>query len=238
MSDIFHEVEEEVRQERLRLWWKKYGDYVIAGVSVVVIGIAGYKLWQTWDQRERLKASANFQSAIQMSQAGQSDLAAQAYGNIAKKAPGGYALIAQLAQADELQASGRINDAVAIYMKLADTTKGGLGDVARMRAAWAQADTASTQKLKDLLAPLNDGKSQWRFMAQELIAYRAMHDDKAKEALTIYKSLAADTNAPGSIRQRAGALASMIETSGGKDFGSVPEAAKPALPALPQAEAH
>lgn len=230
MSDIFHEVEEEVRQERLRQWWKKYGDYVIAGVSVLVIGIAGYKLWQNWDQRERLKASSEFQSAVQMSQVGQSDIAAQAYGKIAQKAPGGYALVAELAQADELQSSGHINDAVAIYMKLADKDKTGLGAVARMRAAWAQADTISADKLKELVAPLNDGKSEWRFMAQELLAYRAMHDGQTAAALAAYKSLANDTNTPATIRQRAQALVSMIETSGGKDFGTVPPPPKPEAP--------
>lgn len=231
MSDIFHEVEEEVRQERLRKWWKKYGDYVIAGASVVVIGVAGYKLWQHWEQQERQKASSNFQSAVQISQAGQGDLAAQAYANIAKKAPSGYATIALLSQADELQAAGKINDAVAIYMKLAESNKAGLGEVARMRAAWAQADTSSTEKLKEILAPLNNGKSQWRFMAQELLAYRALHDGQTASALATYKSLSSDASAPASIRQRALALVSMLETSGGKDFGEVPPPPKPENPA-------
>ncbi len=227
MSDIFHEVEEEVRQERLQKWWKKYGDFVIAGVSVIVIGIAGYKLWQHYEQQQQIKAASQFQSAQMMSAAGQSDIAAQAYAEVAKHAPSGYALVAQLSQADEYLSSGRTNDAVALYMKLADTDKGGLGQVARMRAAWAQADTLSTDGLRALLAPLNDGKSQWRFMAAELLAYRAMHDGRAADSLAAYKTLAADRDAPGSLRQRAGAMVTLIETSGGKDFGTVPPPPKP-----------
>ena len=227
MSDIFHEVEEEVRQERLQKWWKKYGDFVIAGVSAVVIGVAGYKLWQHYEQQQQLKAASQFQSAQMMSQAGQDDLAAQAYAEVAKHAPSGYALVAELSQADELLSSGRTNDAVALYMKLADTDKAGLGQVARMRAAWAQADTLSTDALKTLLAPLNDGKSQWRFMAGELLAYRAMRDGKAAESLAAYKTLAADKDAPASLRQRADAMVTLIETSGGKDFGTVPPPPKP-----------
>lgn len=237
MSDIFHEVEEEVRQERLQQWWKKYGDYVIAGVSVVVIGVAGYKLWQYYDQRERVKASSEYQAAMQISQAGQNDLAAQSYAQIAKKAPSGYALIAQLSQADELLASGRTNDAVALYTKLMDNDKAGLGQVARMRAAWAQADKLSTEQLKTLLAPLNDGKSQWRFMAQELLAYRAMHDGRTAESLAAYKTLAADKDAPASLRQRAEAMASLLQTSGDKDYGTVPLPPKPEAPQAPNAAA-
>ena len=229
MSDIFHEVEEEVRQERLQKWWKKYGDFVIAGVSVVVIGVAGYKLWQRYEEQQQIKAASEFQSAQMMSQAGQSDIAAQSYASIAKHAPGGYALIAQLAQADEMLSSGRTNDAVALYMKLADSDKAGLGQVARMRAAWAQADTLSVDALKALVAPLNDGKSQWRFMATELLAYRAMRDGKPAESLATYKILAADKDAPASLRQRAEAMVTLIETSGGKDFGTVPPPPKPTV---------
>ncbi len=226
MSDIFREVEEEVRQERLQKWWKKYGTYVVAGVSILVIGVAGWKLWERYDQQQRLKASSQIESAAQISAAGQNDLAAQAYAQIAKKAPSGYALVAQLSQADEYMASGRTNDAVALYMKIAETDKAGLGDVARMRAAWAQGDKLTTEDLKTLLAPLNDGKSQWRFMARELLAYRAMHDDHADAAAKAFAALAAEKDAPSSLRQRAEAMATLIRTSGGKDFGKVPEPPK------------
>ncbi len=222
MSDIFREVEEEVRQERLQKWWKQYGDYVIAGVSVVVIGVAGWKLWQHYEEQQRLKASSQIESAAQMSAAGQSDLAAQAYAQIAKKAPSGYATVAELSQADELLASGRKGDAIALYMKLAGRDKAGLGQVARMRAAWAQADTLSTAALRDLLAPLNDGKSQWRFMAQELLAYRVYKDGKTDEALKEFKTLSAAADAPVSIRQRAQAMVTLLQTSGGVDYGKVP----------------
>lgn len=227
MSDIFREVEEEVRQERLQKWWKKYGNYVVAGVSILVIGVAGWKLWERYDLQQRMKASGQIESAAQMSAAGQADLAAQAYAQIAKKAPGGYALLAQLSQADELLASGRTNDAVALYLKLAETDKAGIGQVARMRAAWAQGDKLSTAELQTLLAPLNDGKSQWRFMARELLAYRAMHDNNTDAAGKEFAALAADKDAPNSLRQRAEAMATMIKTSGGKDYGTVPEPKKP-----------
>lgn len=230
MSDIFREVEEEVRQERLQKWWKKYGNYVVAGVSILVIGVAGWKLWERYDLQQRMKASSQIESAAQMSAAGQSDLAAQAYAQIAKKAPSGYALVAQLNQADELLATGRTNDAVALYMKVAEHDKAGIGDVARMRAAWAQGDKLSTEELKTLLAPLNDGKSKWRYMARELLAYRALHDNNTAVAGKEFAALAADKDAPTSLRQRADAMATLIRTSGGKDYGTVPEPAKPAAP--------
>lgn len=223
MSDIFREVEEEVRQERLQQWWKKYGNYVVAGVSIVVIGVAGWKLWERYDQQQRIKASSEIESAAQISAAGQYDMAADAYAKIAKKAPAGYASVAQLSQADELLASGRTGDAVALYMKIVETDKAGLGQVARIRAAWAQGDKLSTAELKTLLEPVNVATSKWRFMARELLAYRALKDGQTADAEKEFAALAKATEAPGSLRQRADAMATLIRTSGGKDFGTVPE---------------
>ena len=230
MSDIFREVEEEVRQERLQKWWKKYGDYVIAGVSVLVITVAGYKLWQHYQEQQRLKASSQYQSALQLSASGQNDLAAQAYAQIAKDAPRGYAKVAKLSQADALLAQGKTAEAVALYMTMVKDDKAGLGDVARIRAAWAQADTMSTAELRTLLAPLSDEKSAWRFMAREVIAYRIFRDGKLSEAQKEFEALGNATEAPGSVRQRAGAMATLIRTSGGRDFGVVPPP-KPEQPA-------
>jgi hypothetical protein len=234
VSDIFHEVDEEVRQERLAKWWKKYGDYVVAGVSILVIGVAGWKYWQYYDQKERLKASSEIEAVQLIAQAGQDDIAADQYAKIAKKAPSGYALLAQLSQADELLAAGRTGDAVALYMKIAANNKAGLGSVARIRAAWAQGDKLSTPELTALLAPLNDGKSKWRYMARELLAYRALKEDRLDEAQKEFSALAAAADAPPSLRQRAEAFAALIRTSGGKDFGTVPEKKAEAPAASPQ----
>lgn len=228
MSDFIQEIDEEYRQELLQKWWKKYGDYVIAGVSVLVIVVAGWKLWQHYEQQQRLKASSQYEAALQVSAAGQNDLAAQSFAQISKKAPSGYSYVAELSRADELLASGRTNDAIGIYMKLAENNKQGLGDVARMRAAWAQADKLSTAELTKLLAPLNDGKSQWHFMAEELLAYRAYKDGHTADAMKSYKALAMADKAPATLRQRAQAMATFLETSGGVDYGKVPLPAQPA----------
>jgi hypothetical protein len=222
VSDIFREVEEDVRRERLEKWWKKYGDYVIAGVSVIAIAIGGYKLWQHYEEQQRLKASSEYQSAIQLEQAGQIEQAAQAFAEIAKHAPSGYALVARLSNADALLAAGRRTEAVAIYMDIAKDENAGLGDLARIRAAWAQADTLSTAELKTLLAPLAQSETPWRYMAREILAYRDFHDGLTRKAQKEYEGLAAASDAPSGLRQRAQAMATLIRTSGGRDYGKVP----------------
>ncbi|MDE2184592.1 MAG: tetratricopeptide repeat protein [Alphaproteobacteria bacterium] len=226
MTDIFHEVEEEVRKERLEKLWKQYGDYVIAAVAVIVLGVVGYKLWQAYEARQQMKAASAYMSAIQMSDQGRNDMAAAAFENIAKTAPSGYALVARFSRADSLAASGRASEAVAIYMDIAGKDKSGLGDLARIRAAWVQADTLSRANLQALLAPLLADDSPWRFMSREILAYRDFEDGRMAQAQREYQSLANDPNAPSGLRQRTRAMATLIRT-GVRDYGKVPPLVTP-----------
>ena len=57
MTDIFREVEEDVRRERFEKLWKQYGDYVVALAALLVIGAAGYQLWRYYEARQIAKAS-------------------------------------------------------------------------------------------------------------------------------------------------------------------------------------
>lgn len=115
MSDIFHEVEEEVRRERFEKLWKKYGDYAIAAVAVIVIGIAGYKFWQRYEMQQQMNASHNFNAAQQALGAGNGAAAAASLADLAKSAPGGYVTMARLAEADALYVSGKPGEAITLY---------------------------------------------------------------------------------------------------------------------------
>ena len=229
MSDIFREVEEDVRKERLEKLWKQYGDHVIAGVAVLVIGVAGYKVWQHYEQQQQLKAAAAFNVAAKLAEGGGTSQAAEAFAKIAHDAPSGYAATARLAEADALLASGRTEDAVALYKQVVAKNSGPLGDVARMRAAWGLADLKPKSDLQTLLAPLIKGNSPWRFMARELLAYCDYHEGAAKQALREYELLGMEPDAPSALRQRALAMATLIRTGGEGNFGTVPEL-KPADP--------
>ena len=222
MSDIFREVEEDVRRERLEKLWKQNGDYVIAAVAVIVVGVGGYKLWQHYEAQQQMKASAAYAVAQQLGESGRNDQAAQAFATIAKHAPSGYALTAKLAEADALLAAGKQTEAVALYKSIAEKNSADLGDVARIRAAWALADSATRSDLQAMLAPVNDAKSSWRFMAREILAYCDFRNGALKQAQSEYDGLVNDPNTPSVLRQRARAMISLIRTGGGKNYGTVP----------------
>ena len=226
MTDIFREVEEEVRRERLEKLWKQYGDYIIAALAVVVIGVSGFILWQRYQENRRQQASAQYDAAVQLA-AANPQAAIQKFEYLAKNAPSGYATLARFAEADTYLVLGNNDKAVAIFESLGNGDNELIGKAARLRAAWAIVDTAPRKTLENLLAPLNDPASSWRFMAQEVLAYADYRTGDFPAARREYESLMNNAAAPATLRARSRGMAALIKAGGENNFGTVP----PAVPA-------
>jgi hypothetical protein len=233
VTDIFHEVQEEVRRERWEKLWKEYGDYVIAAAAFLVIAAAGWQLWRYYEHREQLRSSAEYLAAQQLLDGGQVPPAAEAFGKLAANAPSGYAEVSRLQEAGALQSAGRTADAVKLYTEIMGNSDDILASVARLRVAWATADTSSQADLQTLLAPLTDATNAWNPMAREILAYSDFHNGKTAQAMAAYKKLAAEKNLPESLHQRSAAMATYLAAGGGQNYGSVPPppAPKAAAPA-------
>ena len=233
MSDIFQEVEEEVRRERYEKIWKEYGDYIVAGACLIVIGAAGFQLWRTYDQRQRVQASDQYAAAEQMLESGDTAQAVDAFGRLADSAPGGYKTLARLQHADALMASGERGDALVLYKQIASGGDEMLAAVARIRIAWAIADYAPRAELISTLGPLSDRSNAWWPMAAEVLAYWDYRSGALPAAVAGYQAIANDTDAPVPLRQRSEVMATFLKAGGDHDFGTVPAPPKPPQSALP-----
>jgi hypothetical protein len=103
--------------------------------------------------------------------------------------------------------------------------------VARLRAAWAIADTASRTELADLVKPLDQPGSPWRQNAQEVLAYADYRAMDKKSAQAKYAILAADPETPDSLRRRAQAMNDFLKNGGAVSYGTVPPVPVPSVPA-------
>jgi hypothetical protein len=235
LTDIFSEVEEEVRRERFEQLWKEYGDYVIAAVALIVIAVAGWQIWQRYETNQRLKASETLIAAQSMAEAGDAARANAALGVVAKDAPSGYATMAKMTEAGTLLASGKRDEAVEIYKSIAAKDSGPVGNTALIRAGWALADVSSRQDLETMLAPVSGKDNPWRFEAREILAFADYHAHDLKAAQTEFRALANDKDAPDGMQHRAGAMADFIKMGGQANYGTVPNPPPP--PAAPGAPA-
>jgi hypothetical protein len=230
VTDIFQEVEEDVRRERLEKLWKQYGDYVFVAVAAVAIGVAGYKLWDRYELQQKYNAAKTFTAAQEAADAGNANSAAQTFAKLSKTAPGGYAALSKLAEANSLMMAGNRTGALQLYKEIADKGEAPLADVARIRAAWAMVEFAPRSEIEPLLAPINNDQSEWRTMAREILAYADYRAGALQQAQKEFQALADDKNVPRTMHQRVDAMATFLKAGGDKNAGTVPQQ-KPEAPA-------
>jgi hypothetical protein len=227
LSDIFREVEEDVRRERLEKIWKAYRGWFIALAVLVLAAVAGWQLWQRHELAERTSSGDAYVAAQRISDPAN---AAKAFAELAGKTKGAYGLLAKMSQANAMSISGQGRQAVDLYKEIGEADSGDLGAVARLRAAWVQASFAPRGQLETLLAPLDKDGSAWRPLAREVLAFSDYRAAKVKQAASQYHALADDPNAPDALRTRARTMAAFLDSGAGGDTGTVPAAAPPVPP--------
>jgi hypothetical protein len=218
LSDIFREVEEDVRRERFQKLWKAYGIYVVV---LLVLLFAGIGAWQFWERRQLAESQKVSDAFIAAQRISTPQTAAGAFSDLARTAPKGYGSVARLAQAGAMLASGQRAGAIDLYKQIAKDDSGSVGSVARLRAGRALSETASRTELAEMLKPLDQPGSAWRQNAREVLAYADYRAMDTKSAIAKYSELAADPQSPDSLRSRAKAMVAFLKNGGAVSYGTV-----------------
>src|SRR5271170_4123786 len=119
MSDIFREVDEDVRRDRAAEFWKKYQNYIIGAAVVVFVATGGWRFYE-WRRIQAAEAAgARFEDALALERAGKDGEADAAFAKIAGDAPAGYMALARLSAAAALAKSDPAR-AIPAYDALAE----------------------------------------------------------------------------------------------------------------------
>lgn len=204
-DNLFREVEEELRRERMEKLWKQYGNYVIAAAALIVIIVLGYKYLEKVRLEAAEAAGAQYAAAMTLHSDGKEEEATKAFETLTKEGPVGYGALAQLQLASLLNEQGKKAEALAAYDALAknsdaDTLLSGYGALQAASLRLADADWTEMQnRLNDLSADIGP----WRYNARELLGLAAFKAGKPDEARKILEPLLADRNTPQGVIERA-----------------------------------
>jgi hypothetical protein len=211
MSDIFKEVDEEVRRDQALAFWTKYQNQFLALALVIVAASGGWRWYQNQQRAAAEAAGARYEAALQLSKDGKSGEADQALQDIIKQGPTGYALLARFRGAAEVAATDKPK-AVSIYESLANdnAVDSAMRDIARLRAALLRLDEADAAEIRSRLEPLAAPGAPFRNSARELLAFSALKANDLNSAAKWLDAIVVDSQAPQSIRQRAEALIGLV----------------------------
>ncbi len=95
MTDIFREVEEDIRRDQIKRAWDRLGPYVLGVAVLIVLGTAGYRGWEYWQGRQAAATGDRFIAALQLATDGKHDDAIKALQVIIYNGSGGYPVLAR-----------------------------------------------------------------------------------------------------------------------------------------------
>jgi hypothetical protein len=214
MSDIFREVDEDVRRDRALQFWQKYQTVFIAVGVVVILATGAWRIYDYWRTRMAQAASAHYETAIDASRAGDSAQADAELDRLARKGAAGYRTLARLRAAAEAGKSDPAAGVKAFDALAADPSIGQtFVDVAKVRAAVLLLDTADQRELRGRLEPLATSGGAFRHTARELLALGALKANDGEVAGRWLDMIVVDPETPVDLRRRAEALLGLVRAA-------------------------
>lgn len=211
MTELFDEVDEDVRRDQLKRLWERYSIYIIAGALLIIASVGGWRGYQYLEAKKAAEAGAAFDAAVELSEQNKHAEAEAAFNTLAASAPRGYRMLARLRAAAEV-ASHDPKAAAKLYDEIsADRSVGALErDLATIRAAGLLLETTSYPDMLARLEPATSPEATFRHTARELLALSAWHANDVTAARRWLDVIANDGETPAGLRSRAEALQALL----------------------------
>lgn len=223
MSDVFREVDEEIRRDKATEFWKKHGTKLIAGALLIVAAVGGWRYYEHHTFQQSAAAGAAFEQAIADAGAGKSDALA-ALGGLAEQKSGTYPALARFRLATELARTAKDDAGLANAVSAFDALSKDQAlpaewrELAQVRAALLLVDKGPFEEVEKRLGPLSGANQVYRHSAREGIAIAAYAAGRYDKALDALQAIILDSEAPQGLRQRAELLLAVVRSGpvGGK----------------------
>jgi hypothetical protein len=214
VSDIFKEIDEELRRENFAKLWERYGYYVIGFVVAIVIVTGVAVAWRQYQARQRADEGERYQVALDLMHQDKLKEATSAFAALAQEGAQ-RAVLARFEQAAIVVRAGDLAGATARYEAIAAdaSVDAQFRDLAVILAAQYGLAKSDPKQIVQRLQPLADAAGPWQPSALELTALAQLKAGDKKAAHAAYQRLADDLSAPQGMRTRAAEMVAALATS-------------------------
>jgi hypothetical protein len=211
VSELFDEVDEDVRRDQLKKLWDQYSIYIVAGALLIIAAVGGWRGYQYLEAKKAAEAGSAFDKAVELSETSKHAEAEAAFTDLAAKAPSGYRMLARLRAAAEVanrdpKAAAKLYDDIAADRSVGTPEQ----DLARIRAAGLLLETTSYPGMLQRLEAATAPGATFRHTARELLALSAWRANDTAAARQWLDLIANDGETPPSLRSRAEALQALL----------------------------
>jgi hypothetical protein len=211
VSELFDEVDEDVRRDQLKKLWEQYSIYIIAAALLIIAAVGGWRGYQYLEAKKAAEAGAAFDKAVELSEQNKHAEAEAAFNDLAAKAPSGYRMLARLRAAAEVanrdpQTAAKMYDDIAADRSIGAPEQ----ELARVRAAGLLLETANYPSMLARLEAATAPGATFRHTARELLALSAWRANDTAAARRWLDLIANDGETPPSLRSRTEALQALL----------------------------
>lgn len=213
MNETFlREVDENLRRDQLRDFFKAYGSWLVAGVLLFLAASGGF-IW--WKQHDVQNSEAQVEKLAQIYKdigSGNSSQAPQQLDELSKsssKAVRASALFARAALALQ-QSDTKLATATFKSVANDDSLPSPYRDAALIRQTALEFDQLQPQEIITRLAPLAKPGEPWFGSAGEMTALAMLKQGNKQQAGNLFAGIARDSSVPEPVRARAVQIAGSL----------------------------
>ncbi len=211
MDDIFKEVDEELREERLTKIWKRIGPYVIgilSGTIIITSAVIGYR---EYDETQRQNWGVQFAEAMNLSEEGNWQESLDLYETLTEKTNLGYKTLSLFQAASLYAKNGNKEKALEIYQSLENKALDeNFRDLATLMLIYLQFDNADPEILEKRIEKLASKGNPWYYNAVELKGFLFAKQKNKEKQIEIFNILSKDNKAPEGVRTRANDMLAIL----------------------------
>jgi len=211
MDDIFKEVDEELREERLTKIWKRIGPYVIgilSGTIIITSAVIGYR---EYDETQRQNWGVQFAEAMNLSEEGNWQESLDLFETLTEKTNLGYKTLSLFQAASLYAKNDNKEKALEIYQSLeSEALDENFRDLATLMLIYLQFDNADPEILEKRIEKLASKGNPWYYNAVELKGFLFAKQKNKEKQIEIFNILSKDNKAPEGVRTRANDMLAIL----------------------------
>ena len=211
MDDIFKEVDEELREERLTKIWKRIGPYVVgilSGAIIITSAVIGYR---EYDETQRQNWGVQFAEAMNLSEEGNWQESLDLFDTLTEKTNLGYKTLSLFQAASLYAKNDNKEKALEIYQSLeSEALDENFQDLATLMLIYLQFDNADPEILEKRIEKLASKGNPWYYNAVELKGFLFAKQKNKEKQIEIFNILSKDNKAPEGVRTRANDMLAIL----------------------------
>ncbi len=202
MSDVFRQIDDDLRKDKVKRLWKNYGSYTIILFSIIVLSIIGYQIYlgskANYNEKlvERyLKSSINENYEFSINEFNE-------IGEQNNKLLSGLALLRSANLAFEL---GKYEHGEEILLNLAFNKNIDklIRDISLYFYLIYNIDEMNIEEIQSFISEMKINDSKLKFLYKEILAIKYLINDNGKEATKLFEEIIKDPNSPENLKTRS-----------------------------------